>query len=89
MLYTPKEVADLLIQTYGASSKGVVLDRDAFEQQTGRERIDHRFIRSVDLQLRQMGYVLFDLLNEQGCVVLMGIRTFMETLAEGDMTRAG
>jgi hypothetical protein len=89
MLYTPKEIANFLVQTYGDSPKGIVLDRDTFEKQTHRYRNDHRLIRSIDLELRPMGYVLFDLLKERECVVMMGISTFMETLAQGDVKRAG
>jgi hypothetical protein len=89
MLYTPKEIANFLVQTYGDSLKGIVLDRDTFEMQANRYCIDHRLVRSIDLELRPMGYVLFDLLKEQECVVMMSIRTFMETLAQGDIKRAG
>ena len=89
MLYTPKEIADLLVKTYGNTPKGNVLHRDEFEKQAERYGVDHNFVRSVDLELRPMGYVLFDLLKEQECVVMMSISTFMETLAQGDVKRAG
>ena len=89
MLYTPKEIADLLVKTYGNAPKGSVLHRDEFEKHAERYGVDHNFVRSVDLELRPMGYVLFDLLKEQECVVIMNISTFMATLAQGDVKRAG
>jgi len=89
MLYTPKEIADFLVQTYGHFPKGIILDRDAFENQADRHGVDHRLVRSVDLELRPMGYILFDLLQERQCVVMMNISLVMEALAQDDMKRAG
>ena len=89
MLYTPKKVADLLVKTYGNTPTGSVVLRDEFEKQAERYRVDHNFVRSVDLELRPMGYVLFDLLKERECVVLMSISMFMDSLAQGDVKRAG
>ena len=89
MLYTPREIADFLVKTYGNSPKGIVIHRDEFEKQAERYGIDHNFVRSVDLELRPMGYVLFDLLKERECIVLMSISMFMESLAQGDVKRAG
>jgi hypothetical protein len=48
MLYTPKEIADFLVQTYGNSPKSIIIDRDAFEKQARRHGVDHRLVRSVD-----------------------------------------
>ena len=89
MLYTPKKVADLLVKTYGNTPTGSVVLRDEFEKQAERYGVDHNFVRSVDLELRPMGYVLFDLLKERECVVLMSISMFMDSLAQGDVKRAG
>ena len=89
MLHTPKEIADFLVQTYGNSPKGVIIDRDEFEKQAHRHGADHRLVRSVDLELRPMGYILFDLLKERKCVVMMNISMLMEALAPEDMKRAG
>ena len=89
MLYTPKEIADFLVQTYGDAPKGVIIDRDAFEKHAQRQGADHRLVRSVDLELRPMGYILFDLLKERKCLVMMSISTVMETLAQEDIKRAG
>ena len=89
MLHTPKEIADFLVQTYGNSSKGVIIDRDEFEKQAERHSVDHRLVRSVDLELRPMGYILFDLLKERQCVVMMRISLIMEALAQEDIKRAG
>jgi hypothetical protein len=89
MLYTPKAIADFLVKTYGSAPKGVILDREAFEKQADRYGVDHRLVRSIDLELRPMGYILFDLLQEQHCVVLMRISMVMEALAHEDMPRAG
>ena len=89
MLYTPKEMADFLITRYGNASQGVIIQRDDFEKQAGRYGVDHNFVRSVDLELRTMGYVLFDLLKERACVVMMNISNVMEALSAGDVKRAG
>jgi hypothetical protein len=89
MLYTPKEIADFLVKTYGNAPTGSVVPRDEFEKQAERYGVDHNFVRSVDLELRPMGYVLFDLLKERECVVLMSISIFMDSLAQGDVNRAG
>jgi hypothetical protein len=89
MLYTPKEVADFLVKTYGNSPKGIVIHRDEFEKQSQRYGVDHNFVRSVDLELRTIGYILFDLLKERECVLMMNISTVMEALTEGDVKRVG
>jgi len=89
MLYTPKEIADFLVKTYGNSPKGVIIDRDEFEKQAQRYSVDHRLVRSVDLELRPMGYILFDLLKERKCVVMMSISSVMEALAQEEVKRAG
>lgn len=89
MLHTPKEIADFLVKTYGNSPKGIIIDRDEFEKQVERHGVDHRLVRSVDLELRPMGYILFDLLKERECVAMMSISTVMETLAQEDIKRAG
>jgi hypothetical protein len=89
MLHTPKEIAGFLVQTYGNSLKGVIIDKDEFEKQAQRHGADHRLVRSVDLELRPMGYILFDLLKERRCVVMMSISGVMEVLAHEDIKRAG
>ena len=89
MLHTPKEIADFLVKTYGNSPKGIIIDRDKFEKQAERYGTDHRLVRSVDLELRPMGYILFDLLKERQCVVMMNISMVMEALAQKDIKRAG
>ena len=89
MLHTPKEIADFLVKTYGNSPKGIIIDKDEFEKHAQRYGVDHRLIRSVDLELRPMGYILFDLLKERTCVVMMNISSVMEALAQEDIQRAG
>jgi hypothetical protein len=89
MLYTPKEIADFLVKKYGNSPKGMAIHRDEFEKQAERYGVDHNLVRSVDLELRSMGYVLFDLLKERECVVMMNISTVMAVLDQGDVERAG
>ena len=89
MLYTPKKVADLLVKTYGNTPTGSVVLRDEFEKQAERYGVDHRLVRSVDLELRPMGYILFDLLKERKCIVMMSISMVMEALAQEDIKRAG
>ena len=88
MLYTPEEIAQFLVQTYSNAPGGLVIHRDAIEKHAKSYGIDHNFVRSVDLELRPMGYVLVDLLKEQECVVLMHIKTYIETLMHEDMQRA-
>jgi hypothetical protein len=73
MQRTPKEIADRLVQMYGNSPKGLHMPREDFEQHAERPGVDHRLIRSIDLELRPMGYILSDLLQERQCVVLMSI----------------
>jgi hypothetical protein len=70
---------------YGTSTKGLHMPRKDFETQAGREGVDHRLIRSIDLELRPMGYILSDLLQERKCVVMMSISTMMKALAQGDV----
>ena len=89
MHLTPKDIADRLVQMYGNSPKGIIIDREAFEQQAERHGVDYRLVRSVDLELRPMGYSLFDLLQERHCVVLLRISRVMEALAHEDIKRAG
>ena len=89
MLYTPEEIARFLVKAYANAPGGLVLRRDAIEKYAQRYGIDHNFVRSVDLALRPMGYVLVDLLKEQGCVVLMHIKTCIETLMHEDRQRTG
>jgi len=43
MLYTPKEIADSLVKTYGNSPKGIVIHRDEFEKQSQRFTTGHFF----------------------------------------------
>jgi hypothetical protein len=85
MQRTPKEIADRLVQMYGTSPKGMHMPRRDFETQAGREGVDHRLIRSIDLELRPMGYILSDLLQERQCVVLMSISTMMQALGQGEV----
>ena len=85
MQRTPKEIADRLVHMYGTSPKGLHMPRKDFETQAGREGVDHRLIRSIDLELRPMGYILSDLLQERKCVVMMSISTMMKALAQGDV----
>jgi hypothetical protein len=89
MLHTPREIANFLVTMYGNASQGVIVQRDELEKQAERYGIDHNFVRSVDLELRPMGYVLFDLLKERECVVMMHISSVMEALTAGDVKRAG
>ena len=85
MLYTPKEIANSLVKTYGNSTKSIIIHRDEFEKQADRYGIDHRLIRSIDLELRPLGYILSDLLQERACVVMMSISTVMAGLAQEDV----
>jgi hypothetical protein len=85
MQRTPKEIADRLVHMYGTSTKGLHMPRADFEQQAERKGVDHRLIRSIDLELRPMGYILSDLLQERKCVVMMSISTMMKALAQGDV----
>jgi hypothetical protein len=85
MQRTPKEIADCLVQMYGTSPRGLHMPRKDFETQAGREGVDHRLIRSIDLELRPMGYILSDLLQERKCVVMMRISTLMKEFAQGDV----
>jgi hypothetical protein len=52
---TPKDIADHLVQMYGTSTKGLLMPREEFEQHAERPNVDHRLIRSIDLELRPMG----------------------------------
>ena len=85
MQRTPKEIADRLVQMYGNSPQELHRPREDFEQQAERHGVDHRLIRSIDLELRPMGYILSDLLQERKCVVMMSISTMMKALAQGDV----
>jgi len=85
MQLTPKEIADRLVKMYGNSPKGLHMPREDFEQQAERPGVDHRLIRSIDLELRPMGYILSDLLQERQCVVLMSISTMMKVLGQGEV----
>ena len=85
MQLTPKEIADRLVQMYGTSTKGLHMPREDFEKHAERHGVDHRLIRSIDLELRPMGYILADLLQERKCVVMMRIRTMMKEVAPGDL----
>ena len=86
---TPKDIADHLVQMYGTSTKGLLMPREEFEQHAERPNVDHRLIRSIDLELRPMGYILSDLLQERQCVVLMSISTIMEALGQGEVEEEG
>ena len=88
MLHTPKEIADLLVQRYGNSPKSILIDRKAFEQQAERSSVDHRLVRSVDIELRPLGYVLADLLKEQGCVVMLNIQTVTKESVQSNVGNA-
>ena len=88
MLHTPKEIADLLVQRYGNSPKSILIDRKEFEQQAGRSGVDHRLVRSVDLELRPLGYVLADLLKEQGCVLMLKIQTVTKESVQSNVGNA-
>jgi hypothetical protein len=88
MLHTPKEIADLLVRMYGSSTQGILVSRDEFEKQAERYGVDHTFVRSVDLELRPMGYILSDLLKERKCVLMMSINTVMEGLAQEEVEHA-
>src|SRR4029453_2417094 len=61
------------------------IHREDFEKQAERHGVDHRLIRSIDLELRPMGYILSDLLQERKCVVMMSISTMMKEVAQGDI----
>jgi hypothetical protein len=69
---------------YGTSTKGLHMHREDLEKQAERNGVDHRFIQSIDLELRPMGYILSDLLQERKCVV-MSISTMMKEVAQGDI----
>ena len=84
MQLTPKEIADRLVKLYGDSTKGITIYRKEFEKQAERHGVDHRLTRSVDLELRPLGYILSDLLKERKCVVMASISTVMAGLAPGD-----
>jgi hypothetical protein len=83
MQLTPKEIADRLVKMYGNSTKGRYIHRQDFEKQAERNGVDHRLIRSIDLELRPMGYMLSDLLKERKCVVMVHISTMMKEFAQG------
>jgi hypothetical protein len=85
MQLTPKEIADRLVHMYGTSTKGLHMHREDLEKQAERNGVDHRLIRSIDLELRPMGYILSDLLQERKCVVMMSISTMMKEVAQGDI----
>jgi hypothetical protein len=84
MQLTPKEIADRLINVYGNSTKGIAIYRKELEKQAQRYDVDHRLIRSIDLELRPLGYFLADLLKERKCVVMASISTVVEGLAQGE-----
>jgi hypothetical protein len=83
MQLTPKEIADRLVKLYGNSATGITIYRKEFEKQAERHDVDHRLIRSIDLELRPLGYILSDLLKERKCVAMTSISTVMEGLAQG------
>ena len=85
MQRTPKDMADHLVQMYGTATNGMLMPREEFEQHVERYGVDHRLIRSIDLELRPMGYILSDLLQERQCVVLMSISTIMKALRQGEV----
>jgi hypothetical protein len=78
MVRTPHAIAEHLVKMYGTSTTGITIAKEEFEKQSGRERVDHRLIRSVDLALRPMGYTLIDLLTEKSAVGMMSIHAIME-----------
>jgi len=85
MQRTPKEIADRLVTLYGHSTTGRHIPRDDFEKHAERHGVDLRLIRSIDLELRPMGYILSDLLKERACVVLMSISTLMYECVQGEV----
>lgn len=84
MLHSPQDMAEILVTTYGNAPHHVLMSREVFEQHVDRQGVDHRLIRSVDLALRPLGYILTDLLQERDCVVLMRIEVVMH--GEGTTT---
>ena len=71
MARSAHDMADNLTEIYCGNEKRYRLSQDAFKRIAGKARLRDAYLSEVDSALREDGYVLVDLREEQGCVVLV------------------
>ena len=71
MARTSREMADKLIEVYRENGKRYRLSQDAFKRIAGKTQLREAFLSEVNSFLREDGYALVSLREEQGCVVVV------------------
>ncbi len=64
-------MADKLVAIYTGNEKRYRLSHDAFKRVAGKTRLRDAFVHEVDSALREDGYVLVDLREEHGFIVVV------------------
>lgn len=71
MARSAHDMAERLTAIYRGNEKRYRLSQDAFKQIAGKARLRDAYLSEVDSALREDGYVLVDLREERGCVVVV------------------
>lgn len=86
MARSPREMADILISLYRESDgkdKGrYLVTKDQFKVLAGKYRLTHPYLWDVDSCLREDGYFVVDLREEEDQIAVLSIPTVMKDFQE-------
>ncbi len=85
MIRSAEEMAKQLINIYERTHKKFLLSQDDFKAIAGKERLKDAYLWSVDEQLREDGYLLFDLRPENGTIGVIRIKTVKKWMRIDDI----
>ena len=71
MARSEREMANRLVAIYTKNEKRYRLSQEAFKRIAGKARLREAFVNEVDTALREDGYVLVDLREEHGFIVVV------------------
>ncbi len=77
MARSAHEMAGKLTEIYRGNEKRYRLSQEVFKMIAGKARLRGAYLSEVDSALREDGYVLVDLREEQGCLVMVRQSVFV------------
>ena len=78
MARSARDMADNLIEIYSSLKKRYYCTKENFKAIAGKEVLKEGFLRDVDSNLRENGYLLIDLRDERSVIAVIKIKTIMK-----------
>ena len=82
MARSAKDMAEQIIEIYSKEKKRYLISKEDFKNIAGKANLKDAYLWNVDSNLREDGYLLVDLRQEEDIIGIIKIRTIMKNWKE-------